>query len=74
MATNHPYPFVISWEKGEKEMKGKKNDAPDWTRTSMPVKAQALNLPCIPIPPQGLFTLKHRNYTNLKMGLSSRIN
>ncbi len=27
--------------------------APDWTRTSMPVKAQALNLPCIPIPPQG---------------------
>ena len=27
--------------------------APDWTRTSMPVKAQALNLLCIPIPPQG---------------------
>ena len=33
-------------------LKGWKN-APDWTRTSMPIKAQALNLPCIPIPPQG---------------------
>lgn len=24
------------------------DDAPDWTRTSMPIKAQALNLLCIP--------------------------
>jgi hypothetical protein len=28
--------------------------APDWTRTSTPSRAQALNLPRIPIPPQGL--------------------
>ena len=28
--------------------------APDWTRTSTPLRAQALNLPRIPIPPQGL--------------------
>jgi hypothetical protein len=31
--------------------------APDWTRTSTPSRAQALNLPRIPIPPQGLRTL-----------------
>jgi hypothetical protein len=29
-------------------------NAPDWTRTSTPLRAQALNLPRIPIPPQGL--------------------
>jgi hypothetical protein len=29
--------------------------APDWTRTSTPEKAQALNLPRIPIPPPGLW-------------------
>jgi hypothetical protein len=29
-------------------------NAPDWTRTSTPSRAQALNLPRIPIPPQGL--------------------
>lgn len=29
--------------------------APDWTRTSTPIRAQALNLLCIPIPPRGLF-------------------
>jgi hypothetical protein len=28
--------------------------APDWTRTSTPSRAQALNLLRIPIPPQGL--------------------
>ena len=27
--------------------------APDWTRTSTSIWTQALNLPCIPIPPQG---------------------
>lgn len=31
--------------------------APDWTRTSTPSRAQALNLLRIPIPPQGLWTL-----------------
>ena len=36
--------------------------APDWTRTSMPVKAQALNLPCIPIPPQGHMAENTKNY------------
>lgn len=30
------------------------NDAPDWIRTSTPKKAQALNLPRMPIPPPGL--------------------
>ncbi len=32
----------------------KENGAPDWTRTSTPFRAQALNLPRMPIPPQGL--------------------
>jgi hypothetical protein len=31
--------------------------APDWTRTSTPSRAQALNLLRIPIPPQGLHLL-----------------
>jgi len=31
--------------------------APDWTRTSTPSRAQALNLLRIPIPPQGLYLL-----------------
>ena len=36
-------------------------DAPDWIRTSTPKKAQALNLPRMPIPPPGL----DRYYTPL---------
>ena len=33
--------------------------APDWTRTSTPLRAQALNLLCIPIPPRGHITIIH---------------
>ena len=35
---------LATLESGNKE----REDAPDWTRTSMPIKAQALNLLCIP--------------------------
>ncbi len=33
--------------------------APDWTRTSTPLRAQALNLLCIPIPPRGHIAIIH---------------
>ncbi len=33
------------------------NYAPDWIRTSTPKKAQALNLPRMPIPPPGLVNI-----------------
>lgn len=33
--------------------------APDWTRTSTPLRAQALNLLCIPIPPRGRIIIIH---------------
>ncbi len=33
--------------------------APDWTRTSTPLRAQALNLLCIPIPPRGHIIIIH---------------
>jgi len=33
--------------------------APDWTRTSTPLRAQALNLLCIPIPPRGHIMIIH---------------
>ena len=46
-------------------------DAPDWTRTSMPVKAQALNLLCIPNSTTGAD--KQPNYTRHDRGLSSEI-
>jgi hypothetical protein len=41
--------------------------APDWTRTSTPSRAQALNLLRIPIPPQGLHLLLY----SLSQGLST---
>ena len=46
-------------------------NAPDWTRTSMPVKAQALNLLCIPNSTTG--AVKRPNYTQRKRKLSSEI-
>ena len=46
-------------------------NAPDWTRTSMPVKAQALNLLCIPNSTTG--ATKQRNYTYQERELSSEI-
>ena len=36
--------LAVKYKSGIKE----REDAPDWTRTSMPIKAQALNLLCIP--------------------------
>jgi len=32
---------------------GRLSHAPDWTRTSTSYWTQALNLPCMPIPPRG---------------------
>ena len=46
-------------------------NAPDWTRTSMPVKAQALNLLCIPNSTTG--AAKRPNYTHQERKLSSEI-
>ena len=46
-------------------------DAPDWTRTSMPIKAQALNLPCIPNSTTGAD--ESPNYTHQEIRLSSEI-
>ena len=46
-------------------------NAPDWTRTSMPIKAQALNLPCIPNSTTG--AVKQSNYTYQERELSSEI-
>ena len=46
-------------------------NAPDWTRTSMPIKAQALNLLCIPNSTTG--AIKPPNYNHLERELSSEI-
>ena len=46
-------------------------NAPDWTRTSMPVKAQALNLLCIPNSTTG--ANRRPNYTHQERALSSEI-
>ena len=46
-------------------------NAPDWTRTSMPVKAQALNLLCIPNSTTG--AVRRPNYTHRVRTLSSEI-
>ena len=46
-------------------------NAPDWTRTSMPIKAQALNLLCIPNSTTGAG--KHPNYNHQERKLSSEI-
>ncbi len=46
-------------------------NAPDWTRTSMPIKAQALNLLCIPNSTTG--AIQQPNYNHQERELSSEI-
>ena len=46
-------------------------NAPDWTRTSMPIKAQALNLLCIPNSTTG--AIQRPNYNHQERELSSEI-
>ncbi len=49
-------------------------DAPEWTRTTTPVRAQALNLLRMPIPPPGqaakYYTLGHEALSKKACGLA----